>query len=83
MGLFAPGDLRASRVELAASLDASKDLFAVYRNIGWCLDADSNLIALDTEDGDLDVIADIQNFIHSARQDQHRNLHIQNKKARP
>jgi hypothetical protein len=55
-------------------LDSLVDFFAVHADFAWRFDADSNLITLNTQDRNINVIADDYSFSNSPGQNQHSCL---------
>jgi len=53
------------------ALNAVENLLAVHRHVLRRLDANPDLIAFDTQDGNVDVIANLQGLANSSREDQH------------
>src|SRR5581483_1545548 len=59
------------RTTLLLTLDALVNFFAVHGNVLGCVDADSHLVPLHTEDGDGDVVTDHHGLAHPSGQYKH------------
>jgi hypothetical protein len=53
------------------TLDTLEDLLAVDLHMGWRLDADARLLALNTQNGHSDFTIDSKDFAYTAGEDKH------------
>jgi hypothetical protein len=57
--------------KLGLALNAVENLLAVHCHVLGRLDANPDLIAFDAQDGNVDVIANLQGLANSSSEDQH------------